>query len=175
MKKLFVVLLLLGSLFNNSEAQVIPWSARKPLAWTDFKAKPAATRYWAHTQTHINYRYHWRLSLYIFSYSFKVTNAFDPHKSWYREGKQSPELLAHEQLHFDISELYARRLYIRLNKKTYWFNYRKQIVDIFNTTMKELNATQAKYDTETAHFLNKAKQKQWEINIAKQLKETPPY
>lgn len=77
----------------------------------------------------------------------------------------------HEQLHFDIAELYARKMRkeiqkLKLIKGTIaQFDYRRIHKKIF----KEYLEYQKKYDTETDFSRTLSKQKNWEISVAKQL------
>jgi hypothetical protein len=47
---------------------------------------------------------------------FEAIAATNPAKSWTRWGKKNPDLLDHEQGHFDITQIHALRLEIKLRK-----------------------------------------------------------
>ena len=82
--------------------------------------------------------------------------------SWVRESK-SDYLLNHEQYHFNITELHARKLneYIAENPDgtEYEYNLRLGSIDI------DLREMQAKYDLETSHSQIIDKQRRWEYEI----------
>ena len=87
--------------------------------------------------------------------------------------KTSEYVLKHEQLHFDICELFARKLRQKIAQKD--FKKVKNIGEVINNMyqriFKEFEAMQIKYDSDTEHGRNAAKQKVWEDNIALQLKD----
>jgi hypothetical protein len=87
--------------------------------------------------------------------------------------QNSDYMLKHEQLHFDICELFARKL--RQKMLATDFTKVKEIVpeiqNMYNKMSMELNKYQDKYDKDTNHGENPAKQKLWDDDIAKQLKD----
>lgn len=101
---------------------------------------------------------------------YDVVAVFLRNKSWVI-GK-SDQLLAHERLHFDIAELYARKI----RKKVLDLKERN-ITDlkIYNAAVKEIldesNAADIQYDTETLHGSLLRKQETWEAKVAEQLHE----
>ncbi|MEI7670363.1 MAG: DUF922 domain-containing protein [Pseudomonadota bacterium] len=89
----------------------------------------------------------------------------------------STALLNHERLHFDITELFARKFSQQLSEKDFddEKNMSAAIQKIYNSIIEELNKTEDLYDKETEHGINKAKQKQWSDSIQSQLKELDDY
>ena len=47
---------------------------------------------------------------------FQATAVCNPAKSWNHAGKKRPDLLDHEQGHFDITQIHAQRLELRMRK-----------------------------------------------------------
>jgi predicted secreted Zn-dependent protease len=75
--------------------------------------------------------------------------------------------LLHEQGHFDITEVYARKLHAALHE--YKFNsktFKKDISDIYNNIVMQKEAVQQAYDDETSHSRNRRRQQQWLGKIA---------
>lgn len=105
---------------------------------------------------------------------YDVVAKFNRKKSWYRD--QSSSLLAHEQLHFDIAEVYARKI----RKKIEEMN-RQGINNIktYNTTIHKLllesNDVDAQYDTETLHGAMSRKQAAWSEKIKSELASLKKY
>jgi molecular chaperone DnaK (HSP70) len=99
-----------------------------------------------------------------------VLNKFLKEKSWIMNRK--PSVLSHEQGHFDISEIYARKIRKAVNELL-----RKNIDDenIYKETIKlflnELAIHQEKYDAETHHGFLFDKQSACENKIQKELNE----
>lgn len=94
-------------------------------------------------------------------------------KSWLKDNWDRAEYaLNHEQRHFDITEVYARKATAAF--KEYKYN-RKTVKDdinrIFNSFLEEQYKVQLLYDKETKHSLNISKQKEWDAKIDKWLQE----
>lgn len=102
--------------------------------------------------------------------TFSVVNKFLKKKSWIKN--QKPLVLAHEQGHFDISEIYARKIRKKLKELL-----EKDIVEetilsqAVNALLSELETYQQRYDEETHHGFVLEKQKIWEGNIRKELEQ----
>jgi predicted secreted Zn-dependent protease len=79
--------------------------------------------------------------------------------------------LIHERLHFDIAELYARKIRKKIQELS-----ARNITDIkiYNTMIRELleesNTIDRQYDIETLHGALLKKQKQWEVKIKDELR-----
>lgn len=154
----------------------IPWS-ETPLQWTDFKEDNSVeNKYGNHAA-----KSHWRLE-FIPGEKAKdsptvwivVRALFLPEQSWVsRKTIGNIKVLIHEQIHFDLTELYARLLRKELlnthfNKK----HYKRKIKRIRKKTMVVLRETQADYDIDTRHGTNYARQEWWINYVRKQLAET---
>jgi hypothetical protein len=150
------------------------WSATRPLAWGDFRGRPPAAGTEG-AQTAYSLFYGLRCTRDLFQ--FQVTAGFLPRDSWVKpavlaNADDSRRTLDHEQTHFDISEVYARRM-------------RKHFADLFRPCDQPLEqwrtvaqkylsdeaSAQDRYDDETRHGLVGARQRAWSTDIAQQLKE----
>ncbi|GEO12190.1 DUF922 domain-containing protein [Segetibacter aerophilus] len=165
---LIIVILFITTAAHSQES--IRWSGNQQLKWEDFLGRVNDTsRYDAECYAEIRYNYK------IYSegdFEFEVFANFDKNTSWSRRHKQSDDLLKHEQLHFDIAELFAQKLKREFDSYTYTAStYNTQIIDLFNQKKLEYQAMQRQYDEETNHSLNKAKQKQWDDFIYLELRK----
>lgn len=149
----------------------LTWSASRKLTWSDYKASPnpksdaAAT-----TSTSLSIDYH--ISGSQFSYTIK--SWFSKSRSWVRN--QTDHILSHEQGHFDIAEIYARKLHQRMS--AYRFNknnYQKELNRIYNEVADEKAAFQQQYDRETRHSIDEVKQAEWLKKISRMLEELKEY
>ena len=146
----------------------IAWAANRPLTWVDFQGRakfgePEAALTSADLLSGAQCR--------DFVFSATVTPMFDPATSWVRDAKAaSPTLLRHEQLHFDLTEVYARRL--RQKLKTANLDCQK-LQPVFNRLTKAVydqwSDEENRYDLDTNHGLNAAKQARWDQQIQQQL------
>lgn len=84
-------------------------------------------------------------------------------------------LLIHEQKHFDISEIFARRAVRELQALKLSANYRKEIADFVQAKFKAAESYQRLYDQDTQHGEDFAAQEEWNDKIADQLEALEAY
>lgn len=91
--------------------------------------------------------------------------------------QNSDYVLKHEQLHFDICELYARKLRKMMLDKDFTKvkNIQNEIQNMYNKVNNEFVRYEEKYDNDTNHGENPAKQKVWEDDVAGQMKDLDQY
>src|SRR4030095_410726 len=122
--------------------QFIEWSPVKRLTWDDYLARPSSTSDAAAiTSTALGVEYHLKNN----SLTYTITCRFSKTASWGRH--KTDYILLHEQGHFDITELFARKLAKQL--KTYKFNprkYQEDVGKIYKKVMDEKEEYQNKYD-----------------------------
>jgi hypothetical protein len=102
-----------------------------------------------------------------------VYNKFYTNKSWVRSDAKLDEILGHEQGHFDLCELYTRKLRKRMAN----FNFSAKnasdvLYDLYFQVNTEYERRQQAYEDETTHGINTPVQQKWQRNIAKELSET---
>lgn len=162
---------LLTALTGAGQANFIEWSATRKLTWDDFKAPPdPASTNAALTSSSINVEFGYDEE----ELQFTIKCSFDKNKSWVRIRNNA--ILLHEQGHFDIAELHARKLNKAL--KAYHFNAKTVSNDvnrIYDSVMALHHAAQNEYDKETDFSRNKEKQALWQKKIADDLQELKPY
>ena len=166
MKSLFAFLVLL---FVIQTPDHIDWSESRKLRWSDFKMKaPPCNNHAALTNSGMS------MDLELRNNEFKVTvhAKFNPDKSWKKEGlKEEAYLLQHEQLHFDITELYARKLRKTFLERRWTMDddFNSLFQDLYNANQDMLWSVQDVYDKETEHSILKAEQAKWNKAIADSL------
>ncbi|MBC7874569.1 MAG: DUF922 domain-containing protein [Ferruginibacter sp.] len=156
---------------QSKEEELLEWSASRKLTWADYKAQPdPQSDAAASTTTHLAINYN--MSSKGFTYS--IASRFSKTRSW---GLHKTEyILSHEQGHFDIAEIFARKLHkemgaYKFDKKT----YQKDLKKIYEKVTEEKEETQNDYDNETRHSINKEKQREWLKKIAEMLEEYEDY
>ena len=150
----------------------ISWSATRRLSVADFQGKASMGSPLA-SSTSSNIKADAACKDYVFSSTVEAT--FDPATSWFRNPlKASEALLRHEQLHFDITEVYARIMRQKLNIFAARANCEK-LQPAFNNVTKLVYADwdreQNRYDQETNHGLNAVRQAYWEKQTATKLEQ----
>ena len=107
-----------------------------------------------------------------------------------RTGARDQRNLEHEQIHFDIAEIHARRLHAHLSELVVHSSVSApggddsvllrvllgQAVQLaWEEEMEAFNEHQARYDRETAHGTKKSRQKKWAALVAEELAAEEPY
>lgn len=156
---------------KNEDEEFIPWTHERRLSWEDFLCEPKKNSdAVASTSTSLGIAYqveHGHLT-------YSITCNFSKHKSWGL--LKTDYILAHEQGHFDITEIYARKLYKALSE--YQFSrktYRKDVNDIYRAIVQEKEDMQAAYDGQSDHSRNRRVQYEWLQKIDQMLEETAPW
>lgn len=160
------------------EKQII-WSENRKLEWEDFRAEnePHAYNATALTYCGIEFGVSTLTSLYANNTKYIVKCIFYPEKSWVTSDitQRTADVLKHEQTHFDLCEVYARRLYKELtNTKINAFTL-DNANTIYKRIMTEYEDRQYKYDDETHKATDAEMQDKWNNDIARELEELKEY
>lgn len=150
----------------------VPWSATRRLTWNDFQGI-APTR--GDESALTSYSLFHGAICSGKTFEFRVVAAFLPRQSWVRpailaSAAEGSRTLRHEQTHFDLSEVHARRM-------------RRYFSELFQPCMKtpeelealaqryvrEETAAQRRYDEETNHGRMAKKQTEWDAEVGRLL------
>ena len=156
---------------ESETEEFISWTNSRLLTWEDFKCEPKkGTDAVASTSTSLGIAY----QLIDGDLHYDISCNFSKVKSW---GLMKTDyILAHEQGHFDITEIFARKLYEALqnydfSKKT----FKRDISEIYQSIVKQKEEYQKMYDGETDHSRNRKVQYEWLERIQKLLDETQAF
>jgi hypothetical protein len=176
-KIIFILSFLLSLQISSAQKtdEQISWDAARPLTWKDFKGhadKSSPFDALTHGATMFKIA-----NVSGKEYKFIITVDFDPKTSWVKANSETDKLLAHEQCHFDLFEVYSRIFVKRLveGKVLEGKNCIDKSSKIYKDTFGELSKLQAKYDDETNHSKNEEKQKEWSDKIKKLLDDNKDY
>jgi hypothetical protein len=173
MKILFTALsLLIFSACAFAQSQdTIHWSPYYKLKWEDFQGKADnSSQFGARSSPGIKYS----LSANEDSFNTKVFCFFIKSRSWVRV--ISKTLLIHEQGHFDIAELFARKL--RKSFSGYKFKYQtvgKDIDKLFLLNKQERAKMDTLYDKETDFSRDRKQQLLWNNKLKTELVKLKEY
>ena len=85
-------------------------------------------------------------------------------------------ILGHEQLHFNIAEIAARKLYLQIDSlRGQSGDIPKQVNDLFTSANAYCDKMQRQYDEETAHGIKPEEQAAWKKKITEMLSLSPQY
>jgi hypothetical protein len=156
------------------EKEIIIWQENRPLAWDDFQGKPQ--KRFAAASTHYDIQKIIDVQKGD-SIAITIQAVFFCKKSWKKESWISESVLRHEQKHFDIVELYARKLRKLINANNYSSAIELTIKSdsLYAIIDKEMDVYQDKYDDETDGSMNGEQQRAWEKKITNEISELEAY
>ncbi len=145
----------------------VTWTPEVKLSWDDFQATPHESngKVAALTCSIITYKYHCEGEELIIS----VFAEFSKELSWVKPEAKSDYVLKHEQLHFDITELYARILEEELAMRQFVCGEENLVEEVVDDIMSQWEYFQHKYDKETFYSLDESMQLSWNSFIADRL------
>jgi len=168
---------------SDGSAPGVPWDASTPLTWDLFRCAPPADAVHRSEAAAIHMTIRWNASYSVTSNgggwtghvtSVAVTNTMEPSLSWVVPGKGDGRILRHEQAHFDLNEVYRRKLENLLPWLRAQSASKQGAIDGLdaalhrqaNEILEQLRAVQARYDAESGHGNDPAGQARWEARIA---------
>lgn len=166
--KLTAAMLLLLTIQLNAQTFSDPkleWNEFYKLTWEDFQGVPNKNSYGdAATSVQIK-----ATPFYIDrDLHYDVLTYFNRKGSWARD--TSASLLAHEQMHFDLAELYARKVRKEIKHlREQNVSNAKTINEAVRKILEESDRADAQYDAETLHGSLPKKQKYWREKIQSEL------
>ncbi|MDX1544855.1 MAG: DUF922 domain-containing protein [Christiangramia sp.] len=162
--------------FSQDKKVKIRWQEDRPLTWQDFRAEPVESlSYSANTNSGIGYSWDYSTATGTPVLNHEVTSNFYPEHSWVKEVDDMEYLLDHEQLHFDISELHARKLRKALAEYEIGRNIRLDLKRIYNKVETERSLMQKRFDKETSHSEDFDAEMRWRKFVANELEKLKKY
>lgn len=172
------ILFLLVSNFGFSQSQfendsILIWNKNRKISWEDFRV---------YNDLDFEDNFHAAVSSNIIIKPKAVRKCGDykfiavlyKKESWV--AFKSDKLLEHEQLHFNITELFARKLRKYFSEeKNHYLSNPKECQAVYNSFIKDLIFFQNLYDEETRFGTHEAKQKEWNLKIYELLEEYKDY
>ena len=150
----------------------ILWHEKRKLRIHDFKGDTTQRHSQAATMSGFSYKY-----VYVpirGKTDIQVETIFDCINSYFKRSKNDQLVLQHEQIHFDISELYARKFKQRILEECLYFKeFESKHNKIFQEVNQELLRKQDQYDAEV--YPNPQKQQEWTNWIKNALLESESY
>ena len=159
---------------NNSKQDFIIWTSSKKLTREDFEGtRPDSSNASAGASVKLRVTYVTKET----STSFDVRCIFFKKESWFVYSDPGEHILLHEQGHFDIGEIFARRLRKDLYEAVKYTPIisPRRLDSLYKAHAKALDGMQVLYDGETNHSLIIDKQERWNLQIRKTLDSLNAY
>ena len=168
---LSIFFLVVYSLESNpiTSGNLILWGERE-ITWDDFNGRPDYTvQYAAITSTMTVLR---NIKSYRDSVEVAVETFFLKEKSWIKQEMLSEQLLRHERTHFNIGELYSRKVRKLYSSSIYPLSkFQNTIIEQKSKLNAEKKKLNEQYDSETNYSKNDSVQKIWDKRIKHELDE----
>ncbi|MFC3157445.1 hypothetical protein SAMN05443633_10852 [Chryseobacterium arachidis] len=175
MKGIFVACFLVS---NALFGQKIIWNENVKLNWSNFKSK-------------VNHRSGGNVVAYTncgWAYSYvkssnpkapieiEIQTVFNEDKSWKDTKRINDYVLLHEQKHFDVAEVFSRKLRKEVSEKIKTgADFDKYFQAIYNRILREYQNFQKAYDGETRNGIVEEKQSEYNRIIAEELENYKSY
>lgn len=152
--------------------QARDWSERRMLVWDDFRGTPDAGSKRAALTA---YEIQARASCQDNRRTFRVAVIFLPDQSWILPKQRIPRTLTHEQGHFDLGEVTARKLRTELARLDPSCDSGDDAFMKLVSDFQQRDADlQRSYDRQTMFGSEAGDQHQWNARIASWLRATTP-
>lgn len=166
-----VLILLIGT--STDTPDIIYWDKDYKLTWDDFEGTPRFDyeSISALTSSGIVHYKGCKDGKII----YKIQAYFEKHESWVKDEARTDHHLEHEQLHFDITELYTRKLRKALTQRVFMCGEEADF-EIFTESLVEgWQSEQQAFDLLTRHSMDREAQQEWVAKIHAELAELEAY
>lgn len=163
---LMISFLIIGK-SNKPSENVIYWSDDRPLTWSDFQGNPDYNYGDVSALTSSGILHFKGCENGKIIYEIKAY--FEKDYSWVKEEALTDHHLQHEQIHFDITELYAKKLKIALDKKVFRCGEEEQFDQFVQDFLMKWQKAQINYDLYTHYSMKHPEQKEWKHKVALEL------
>ena len=154
-----VLILILGAVHPalGQDASSLEWG--RPISYDDFQSKPdEADTAAANISVSILLGYG---NTQNNTLRFKVVAVMDKNESWIKDGFRKAHILKHEQGHFDIAQIFARKLAAELKKRLYTPRDVRILSELYDDFLHQMNEVQVRYDDETRGGWDPVAQSKW--------------
>lgn len=172
----FLGLILLSAISNTPDDNNVIWNSEYKLKWSDFLGTPNPSGTFDE-EAGIKIKIEVTGKISRKSYDISVRCIFDKSKSWTTTKDTGEYLLQHEQLHFDIGEIYARQLRKKISEMNDLTdaNFEEKVRIMYHDINSSCTEYENKYDFETCHSTNLIKQALWNERVDSILNETKKF
>lgn len=176
MRFFLILFLFLTGISNGQEKEKLQWKENRPLTWKNFKARPKKTvPYEANTNTGISFSWKYSTESGFPVLEYEIVSNFYPESSWVKNVEESEYLLGHEQVHFDITELHARKLRQAIDNYKMGKNIKQELNRLYENIERERVIMQNSFDLETNHSRNKDAEAKWRKFVSEELRRWKKY
>jgi hypothetical protein len=175
--KLTIVFIVWFGVSLSGQSKNLTWAVHPELNWDDFQGMPSRAGNEPSAVTDTGFRM--QLMCRAGMLDIEIAAEFSPGTSWVRANRKFDRLLKHEQGHFDITELYARKMRRAIREAHIKCEDDRKAEAGGKRAIAALDAAwgraQKAYDAETDDGLDEEVQDAESERIAKELAELKEY
>ena len=169
---LFITTLFCLSFIDDDN--VIIWNKDRKLVWSDYKGKPQKRFVAASTVYSLGRKVLKKEDGTIVA---RIQAYFYCEDSWKKDDWINDDVLAHEQKHFDIVELFSRKMRKQITGMTFlnFSDAEKKVDAMYGLYNEQMDKFQDQYDEETDGSMNGDAQRKWNKNIMAEIEALADY
>ena len=146
------------------------WSESYRLAWTDFLGPVRTSDFAAESNCMFNYKARPEIANGILTLYVNFDACFIKRSSWVKDGREKDSLLLHEQYHFNICEMFARKFRKKLMElELSPMKVEQAVKFLFDDVWNQYVQAQNDYDDQTRHGLVNDEQDRWILEVDAEL------
>lgn len=171
MLKIYLTLLIGATLLLSADEpqQMIFHDNDYKLKWKDFQGKEEEGLESFDAVSYVGFTFAYKGTPRQDSLRIVVEAFFNKSRSW-TDGDTTAKTLQHEQIHFDIAELYTRKLKQQITLATITYkNYQQVLKQLEGDLRTQMNLADSVYDASTDNGRNLTEQEVWNKNMSKDL------
>lgn len=163
---LIVFLFCISNIFAQGNDSLVLFT--KQIQWSSFKGAPNSDISGAKISTLFILKVR-RVNKWNGTLLFKAFALMDPSKSWVKPGYADQYTLLHEQTHFNITQICAKKLQAELNQMKLKSRKSAMIEVTLTKWQSKMEVLQEQYDLETMYGNDTEAQKLWNEKIIAEL------
>ncbi len=142
-----------------------------PIGWDEFLGQPDTTSPWdAMLFSGISLQYEYKKHKGGTKVNVLIAPYMNTARSWVKSTGLNEHTLLHEQRHFDITAIVARKLADNIRNTVFQgINFKATVAALHADAMRQLEQLQLRYDEETAHGYLSSCQQEWNQTIDQNL------
>lgn len=160
---------------KDYETQII-WQENRKLTWDDFKGEPDTETYpTALALTNSGFGFEPSVAGLFQDGNLFIQATMNTYKSWVIPEGRNEYVLRHEQIHFDITEIYSRKLRKIFQENNFTSADYQRAKEVFSAVFEECRLRQDDYDKDTQKGKKKETQEKWEAIVEIELLKYEAY
>ncbi len=173
MRKFLVVIIAVTCISFQIDEGRVYWAERRQLKFSDFKGGDATLKKLLDAEASCSGQIFTDFKFNNHQLSYTVSAYFAEDFSFM--SVRDSQLLVHEQGHFDITEVIARKFRQTLNTRIHYLSEADTLAGMINALSSYQDDLNERYDGETAHGAKREKQNEWNVTIQKMLDSLNDY